>query len=146
MLLGFAFVIAVALSIFIVYPLLSGRDEDKAVLPIDMTPAADLKRRRMVVYENMADLEFEYQSKKLGQKDYNSLRDDYRTEAAHLMAASQELERGTAEDRLIERKVAARRARLKSRQAESYVCKTCGFNNPVPVKFCGDCGSPISKS
>ncbi|MGH9358895.1 MAG: hypothetical protein ACRD22_01420 [Terriglobia bacterium] len=144
MLLGLVFAIAVALSIFVIYPLLSGRDEDKAVLPIDMTPAADLKRRRMVVYENMADLEFEYQSKKIAQKDYDSLRDSYKTEAAHLMSASQELERGTAEDRLVEHEVAARRARLKSGLAENYVCKKCGFNNPVPVRFCGNCGSPIS--
>ncbi|HLI29660.1 MAG TPA: zinc ribbon domain-containing protein [Terriglobia bacterium] len=146
MLIGLIFAIAVALSVFVVYPLLSSRDEDKAVLPVDMTPAADLKRRRMVVYENMEDLEFEYQARKIAPKDYASLRDSYKTEAARLMAASREIERGSAEDHFIESAVAARRARLKSRLAESYVCKKCGFNNPVPVKFCGNCGSPISKS
>ena len=113
MLLGLAFGAAAALSIFVIYPLLSSRDEDKALLPVDMTPAADLKRRRMVVYENLEDLEFEFQARKIAQKDYDSLRDSYKTEAARLMVASQELERGTAEDRFIEREVAARRTRLK---------------------------------
>jgi len=144
MLLGLIFAGAAALCIFVVYPLLSARDEDKAVLPVDMTPAADLKRRRMVVYENMEDLKFEYQARKIAQNDYDSLRASYKTEAAHLMAASQELERGSAENRFVEREVAARRARLKNKLAESYVCKKCGFNNPVPVRFCGNCGSPLS--
>lgn|SRR5487761_62835 len=144
MLLGLVFCGAAALLIFVIYPLLSARDEDKAVVPVDMTPAADLKRRRMVVYENLEDLEFEYQARKIAQKDYDSLRDNYKTEAAHLMAASQELERGSAEDRFVEREVAVRRARLKHKAVESYTCKQCGFNNPVPVRFCGNCGSLIS--
>lgn len=138
------FVIAIAVSIFVIYPLMSSRDEDKSKLPVDVTAEADLKRRRMVVYENMQDLEFEFQAKKIGLKDYESLRENYKTEAAKLMAASQELERGTAEDRFIEREVAARRARLKNKLVETYVCSQCGFNNPVPVKFCGNCGSPVT--
>ncbi|HLI34504.1 MAG TPA: zinc ribbon domain-containing protein [Terriglobia bacterium] len=144
MLLGLIFLIAIGLVLFVIYPMLSSRDEERSALPVDVTPAADLKRRRMVVYENLQDLEFEYQAKKIAPKDYEALRENYRAEAARLMVASRELERGTAEDRFIEREVAARRARLRDRAAESYVCKKCGFNNPVPVKFCGNCGSPIS--
>ncbi|MGH9395339.1 MAG: zinc ribbon domain-containing protein [Terriglobia bacterium] len=143
MVLVIVFAIAVAVSIFVIYPLMSSRDEDKSTLPVDVTPAADLKRRRMVVYENLQDLEFEFQAKKIGAKDYAALRESYKTEAARLMVASQDLERGAVEDRFIEREVAARRARLKSKLAETYVCSQCGFNNPIPVKFCGNCGSPI---
>ncbi|MGH9770150.1 MAG: hypothetical protein ACRD4Q_00375 [Candidatus Acidiferrales bacterium] len=137
------FAVAIAVSIFVIYPLMSTADEDKPSLPVDVTPAADLKRRRMVVYENLQDLEFEYQARKIGPKDYAALRDSYKAEAARLMVASQDLERGTVEDHFIECEVAARRARLKSKLAETYVCGQCGFNNPIPVKFCGNCGSPI---
>lgn len=144
MLLAIIFIIVIALAIFVIYPLLSTRDEDKSVLPVDVTPAADLKRRRMVVYENLRDLEFEYKAKKIAPKDYESLRDSYKAEATRLMVASQELEHSTAEDRFIEREVAARRERMRDKIAETYVCKKCGFNNPIPVKFCGNCGTPIS--
>ncbi|HEX5484199.1 MAG TPA: zinc ribbon domain-containing protein [Terriglobia bacterium] len=146
MLLASIFVVAIGLAIFMIYPMLSPEDEEKATLPVDVTPASDLKRRRIVVYENLQDLEFEYQANKIAQKDYESLRDSYKAEAARLMVASQDLDRGTAEDRFIEKEVAARRARFKSQIVETYECKTCGFNNPIPVKFCGNCGSPISKA
>jgi zinc-ribbon domain len=99
----------------------------------------------MVVYENLRDLDFEYQAKKIASKDYESLRESYRAEAARLMVASQELEHGGVEDRFIEREVAARRALLKRKVAQAYLCKKCGFENPVPVKFCGECGAPLSR-
>lgn len=143
MVLVIAFAIAIGLAVFVVYPMLSARDEDKSTMPLDVTPAADLKRRRMVIYENLQDLEFEYQARKIAPKDYAALRASYKAEAARLMVASQDLERGTAEDRFIEKAVAARRAGLKSKIAEMYVCGQCGFNNPIPVKFCGNCGSPF---
>lgn len=144
MLLAVIFLVAIALAIFVIYPLLTPGDDEKSVLPIDVTPAADLKRRRMVVYENIRDLDFEFRAKKIARKDYDALRAGYKEEAARLMVASQELEHSTAEDRFIEREVATRRQRLKDKLAESYVCKKCGFNNPIPVKFCGNCGTPIS--
>jgi hypothetical protein len=140
-----AFIVAIALAIFVIHPTLAGSDEDSATLPIDVTPAADLKRRRMVVYENLRDLEFEYQAKKIAPQDYTALRESYKAEAARLMLASQELQRGTAEDRFIEREVAEHRARLKSRTVQNYTCRKCGFENPVPVKFCGECGAPLSQ-
>lgn len=144
MVLVIIFVVAIGLAVFVIYPTLSTRSEDAAVLPIDVTPAADLRRRRMVVYENLRDLEFEYQARKIAAGDYESLRENYKAEAARLMLASQELEHGTAEDRFIEREVAARRAALKNRAPQPYVCKKCGFENPVPVKYCGECGSPLA--
>ncbi len=143
--LGIALGIAVVLAVFVVYPLLSGEKEGRESLPVDVTPSLDLKRRRMVVYENLQDLEFEFQARKIARADYETLRESYRTEAARLMLASKDLEQGNAEDVLIEREVAARRARRKDQIAEAYVCPACNFQNPVPVKFCGECGAPIAK-
>jgi rubrerythrin len=146
MLVASIFAVAVALAVFVVYPVLSDGGDDAAIVPVDVSPAADLKRRRMVVYENLRDLEFEYQAKKIASNDYESLRESYRSEAARLMLASQELERGAVEDRFIEKEVAARRASLKRKVAQAYLCRQCGFENPIPVKFCGECGAPLSKA
>jgi len=136
--------ITAGLAIFVVSPLLAA--EGSAMVPIDVTPRADLKRRRLVLYENIQDLEFEYKAGKIAPEDYERLRTSYTGEAAQLMLASQELESMTTDEAFIEREVAARRARRKVQApvVEDYVCAKCGFENPLPVKFCGECGAPVT--
>lgn len=142
MLVAFAFLIALCLACFVAMPLLA-TGKDTGSLPIDVTPLADLKRRRLVLYDNIQDLEFEYRAKKIAAKDYEALRATYTAEAAHLMATSKDVERASTEDAFIEREVAFRRARRKSEPIPDYTCKACGFENPLPVKFCGECGAKI---
>ena len=60
---------AVALAVFVAWPLLASETGAEAFLPVDVTPLADLKRRRMVVYENLQDLEFEYKAGKIASED-----------------------------------------------------------------------------
>ena len=144
MLLGVAVIISVGLLIFVVVPLLAPEGAGSATLPVDVTPQVDLKRRRLVLYENLQDLEFEYKAGKLSPDDYQALRRDYTAEAAQLMASSQALEITSTEDALIEREVAARRARRGAEPVPDYTCPKCGFENPLPVKFCGECGARIS--
>jgi len=135
--------ITAGLAVFVVVPLLAA--EGSAIVPIDVTPRADLKRRRLVLYENIQDLEFEYKAGKIAPDDYERLRTSYTGEAAQLMLASQKLESMTADEAFIEREVAARRARRQVQPAvEEYVCAKCGFENPLPVKFCGECGAPVT--
>lgn len=141
--LGIALLITGSLAVFVMTPLLARDREGEGVLPVDVTPTADLKRRRLVVYENLQDLEFEYKAGKIASQDYESLRDNYRAEAAGLMAASLQVENAEAGDALIEREVAARRAERRRQHEVDYVCPKCGFENPVPVKFCGECGAPL---
>jgi DNA-directed RNA polymerase subunit M/transcription elongation factor TFIIS len=141
--LGIALFIAGSLAVFVMAPLLSRDREGEGALPIDVTPTADLKRRRLVVYENLQDLEFEYKSGKIAPQDYEAMVNNYRAEAAGLMAASLEVENADAGDALIEREVAARRAERKRQPADDYRCPKCGFENPLPVKFCGECGAAL---
>ena len=142
MLTGIAFALALGLAFFVAAPLLAAEKEG-GTLPIDVTPLADLKRRRLVVYENLQDLEFEYRARKIAPKDYEAMREAYTAEAAGLMVTAREIERGGAENALIEREVAKRRARRQVPPPPEYVCPKCGFENPVPVKFCGECGAKI---
>jgi hypothetical protein len=142
MLLSLAVLIAVSLAIYIVFPLLSAETAGGS-LPTDVTVVGDLKRRRLVVYDNLQDLEFEFQSGKIAQQDYESLRTNYLGEAAGLMAASQEAELLKQDDAVVEREIAARRLlRNKSPKIE-YTCAACGYENPLPVKFCGECGGRL---
>lgn len=143
MALGIAILLAVGLAVYVAVPLLATEGPGEGTLPIDVTPLTDLKRRRMVVYENLQDLEFEYKAGKISQEDYKSLRENHLAEAAQLMLASQEQEEITENDMLVERQVAARRAQKRLQPPDSYVCSGCGFENPLPVKYCGNCGVPI---
>jgi ribosomal protein L40E len=144
MLVAISVLISAALLVYVVAPLLATEAGGQETVPVDVTPLIDLKRRRLVVYENMQDLDFEYKSGKIAQNDYQSLRENYTREAAQLMAATKELELTKEDDALIEREVATRRSRRKLQPAEEYVCLKCGFENPLPVKFCGECGAPVS--
>ncbi|HET9179325.1 MAG TPA: hypothetical protein VFQ24_13285 [Terriglobia bacterium] len=143
--LGVAILLVIGLAVFTVTPLLAPDGPSEDALPIDVTPLADLKRRRMVVYENIKDLEFEYKAGKVSNEDYNTLRENHLAEAAQLMLASQEQEEITEHDLMIERQVAERRAQKKARHPDPYVCPECEFENPLPVKFCGNCGKELPK-
>lgn len=144
MFLALGLLIAMGMAVFVAMPLLDREGAAGSTLPVDVTPLADLKRRRLVVYENIKDLEFEYQAGKLAAQDYQTLKQNYLGEAASLMAASQEAEQLKETDALLEREVAVRRASRKCPPPQDYVCTQCGFENPVPVKFCGECGAKIS--
>lgn len=141
--LGIGILLVIGLAIYTVTPLLAPESASEGALPIDVTPLIDLKRRRMVVYENLQDLEFEYKAGKVSKEDYQSLRENHLAEAAQLMLASQEQEEITEHDLLIEKQVAARRAQKKSEHPDPYICPKCEFENPLPVKFCGNCGAEI---
>jgi membrane protease subunit (stomatin/prohibitin family) len=129
-------------AVYVVFPLLSAETAGGS-LPVDVTVLGDLKRRRLVVYDNLQDLEFEFRSGKIAVEDYETLRTNYLGEAAGLMAATQEAEQLKENDAVIEREIAARRAQRKVQIKEEYSCPACGHENPLPVKFCGECGAPI---
>jgi membrane protease subunit (stomatin/prohibitin family) len=138
-----AVLIAVGMAVYVVWPLLSAETAG-GTLPLDVTVLGDLKRRRLVVYDNLKDLEFEYQSGKIAREDYEALRTNYMGEAAGLMAATQEAEQLKQDDAVVEREIAARRAQRKSQPKIEYKCPACGHENPLPVKFCGECGARLA--
>ncbi len=52
-----------------------------------------LYERKEQVYENLRDLNFEYKAGKLGDSDFNSMRDSMEQEAASVLAEIDQLER-----------------------------------------------------
>jgi hypothetical protein len=143
MLLTVAVLVAVGMAVYVVFPLLSAETAGGS-LPTDVTVLGDLKRRRLVVYDNLQDLEFEFQSGKIARQDYEALRTNYLGEAAGLMAATQEAELVKQDDAVVEREIAARRAQRGPQRKIEYTCPACGYENPLPVKFCGECGARIA--
>ena len=68
--LGVGILLVIGLAVFTVTPLLAPEGPSEDALPIDVTPLTDLKRRRMVVYENLQDLDFEYKAGKVSREDF----------------------------------------------------------------------------
>lgn len=145
MLLSMAVLIAVGMAVYVVFPLLSAETAG-GPLPQDVTVLGDLKRRRLVVYDNLQDLEFEFQSGKIAREDYEALRTNYLGEAAGLMAVTQEAELLKQDDAVVEREIAARRVQRREQPKIEYTCSACGYQNPLPVKFCGECGARLGGS
>jgi len=145
MLLSMAVLIAVGMAVYVVFPLLSAETAG-GPLPQDVTVLGDLKRRRLVVYDNLQALEFEFQSGKIAREDYEALRTNYLGEAAGLMAVTQEAELLKQDDAVVEREIAARRVQRREQPKIEYTCSACGYQNPLPVKFCGECGARLGGS
>lgn len=61
--------------------------------PEAKTRLSYLYERKEQVYENLRDLNFEYKAGKLGDSDFNSMRDSMEQEAAGVLAEIDQLER-----------------------------------------------------
>jgi len=59
-----------------------------------------LQERKEVVYENLRDLNFEYNAGKLAEADYQSMRNSLEDEAATVLAEIERLQSGSASKQL----------------------------------------------
>lgn len=80
--LAIAILLVIGLAAFTMTPLLARETISEGALPVDVTPLADLKRRRLAVYESLKDLEFEHRAGNISQEDYQSLRENHMAEAS----------------------------------------------------------------
>jgi len=74
-----------AALLFIFRPLLAGGSAGLLDLQGASSGLKKLMRRKVTVYENIKDLDFEYKMGKLSDEDYNRLRDDYSSQAYAIM-------------------------------------------------------------
>lgn len=101
------------------------------------SPTAHLEERKAAIYENLRDLNFEYQLGKLSDGDYQKAKTGLQQELAKVMAAIDEALQATP---------AAAAAAPKSKpkvKTKPYVCPHCGAGFDQPMKFCGECGKPM---
>ena len=94
-------------------------------------PAAHLEERKLVIYENLRDLNFEFRLGKLSDADYDKTKTGLQTELALVLAEI---------DRLAGPKpvqAAAQPAR------DPKTCPKCGARFDKLMKFCGECGEAM---
>jgi hypothetical protein len=117
------------------------------IRPEDLPPAetpppwAHLEEKRDVLYDNLRDLNFEYGLGKLSDDDYAKAKATLQAELAQVNA---ELERMQAQAAGKTVKAASAKQPPAPQPAPGTVCPHCGAKFDKPLKFCGECGKPMT--
>jgi hypothetical protein len=122
-----------------------------------VSPVKHLEERKATIYENLRDLQFEYRVGKLSDQDYNQTKRDLQGELAAVLAEIDKVLGTAAPAASVTAQAAAANGPAPaaaatappatpkpSRDREGAVCPHCGAHFSAPMKFCGDCGKPIS--
>jgi hypothetical protein len=105
--------------------------------PEPVSPTRHLEERKLTIYENLRDLQFEYRLGKLSDSDYAQTKQDLQRELAAVLAEIDKLQG------VVQAQAPAPAPRPQSRDRQPAVCPHCGARFPSPMKFCGECGKPI---
>jgi hypothetical protein len=100
---------------------------------------ARLAEKKARIYESIKDLDFEHEAGKLSETDYQTLRSDYLSQAAAVVAAMDKLASGARDGEA----AAASPSAEQEGQAGERPCAACGQKNPSEARFCFRCGSEI---
>jgi NADH pyrophosphatase NudC (nudix superfamily) len=132
MIIAIACVVAIAVIAFV----LGVRTQDLPE-PEPESPFLHLDERKAAIYENLRDLQFEYRVGKLSDQDYQNTKKDLQKELASVLA-----------------EVDALGARLMGQvgpavppakqSLNGYSCAYCGAKFEKQLKFCGECGKPMT--
>jgi predicted amidophosphoribosyltransferase len=109
--------------------------------PAPVSPFRHLEERKAAIYENLRDLQFEYRPDKLSDQDYQTTKVELQKELAKVLA---ETDRIKAELGMTPAAPAPKAAPAPA--VKKNVCPSCGASFDKPLKFCGECGKPMSGS
>jgi rRNA maturation endonuclease Nob1 len=101
------------------------------------SPTAVLEERKAAIYENLRDLQFEFRVGKLSDEDYQRAKQDLQRELAQVLAEIDRLSGAPAAS-------PAAASVAAPAQPSSLICPACGSAFDQPMKFCGNCGKPMT--
>ncbi len=132
-----ALLLTVSAFAFIVYPLFKQRthSEDSA----EDKEFQESLSKRDTTYSMLKELEFDFQSGILTEKDYRDLEARYKRKAISILKDIDDLEKGTAVETEIEKQV------LELRQGKGRFCPQCGAKYLTDDRFCSRCGVSLSR-
>lgn len=106
--------------------------------PIPASPFDHQDERKARIYENLRDLQFEFRVGKLSEEDYQRAKLVLQQELAAVLAEIDQIKA-----RLGQKPAAA--APLPKPAPDANVCPHCGARFAQALKFCGECGKPMTK-
>lgn len=133
------------IALVLLYLLLIRRQDLPYVEP--QSPVAHLDERKVAIYENIRDANFEFLMGKLSESDYQQTKADLQRELNEVnreIAAvlephpvSKPKEGPTSQ--------ASGTARPGEPALSEYVCEHCGARFGRPMKYCGECGKAMGE-
>jgi len=135
--------IACIIALAVVASLLGVRAKDLPE-PEPVSPFAHLDERKAAIYENLRDLQFEYRVGKLSDQDYQTTKRDLQKELAGVMAEVDRVKARIEGNGFVSPNTpeAPRQAALPA--ISGFVCPACGAKFEKELKFCGECGKPMT--
>lgn len=124
---------AVILTILVLFLTFRIRVEDLPE-PAVPSPTHHLELRKAAIYENLRDLNFEYRVGKLSDIDYQNTKAELQAQLAGVLAEIDRLTKAPAP-------VPVKKEKL---VLDGRICPHCGAKFEKPLKFCGECGKPMS--
>jgi len=168
------FIVATAAIIVIVlialcYPFFYGKLKEVPVETYMNRRLTELLSRKEALYSAIKELDFDFKTNKLSEKDYKDLKERYRGDALLVLKEIDEVKKGESMDIIMEREVLARRKlhslsgeiekrgkledskdvdsfiekEILTRRKSSSFCPHCGFKYDKSNKFCSQCGREL---
>jgi hypothetical protein len=134
-----AFLVAAAVVLFIVQPMVKGLH---ASLERDEDELTETEARKRVALLALRDVEYDYLAGKLDEEDYGSLKGELTAEALAALEADEKARSGSFSGgaaATLEAEIAEARAGLRS----GVLCSDCGFANEPRSRFCSSCGHAL---
>lgn len=112
----------------------------------------DLIAQKELIYQNIHDLDLEFQMGKLTEADYHDVRKKHKIDAAHILQEIDQIQGKVNLDEWIEAEVLRRRNGQQTKPQDPPVAKTiepistilicpqCDHSNPIKARFCSNCG------
>lgn len=107
--------------------------------PAPPSPAQHLEERKAAIYDSLRDLQFEFRLGKLSEADYQETKAGLQKELAEVAAEIERLN-GPAPSG----KAEAAPPAAAPQPAAALRCPHCGAEFDKPLKFCGECGRPMT--
>jgi hypothetical protein len=92
------------------------------------------------LYTAIQDLDFDYQTGKVDQRDYVELRQQLEGEAMETLRELDGIDPLATLDEQLERQIAGLRTASSATEALTDVCPKCGMDYPREASFCAVCG------
>ncbi len=140
----------------LVLPFLTTHEESLRfeVLDEDLRKVEELAARKSTLLQTLRDIEFDFETDKISEKNYKELKSRYEREAVTVMRELDELHGGRGWEETIDSelerrldKIQAEREleRAEERSTGMMDCPDCGKEMEADARFCSQCGATLAE-